>query len=91
MKKDISLTSIIHPLGKFLKRFNLIVFFLVVSLCLFVAILILLPITNLSTSESQATSSQAIDATFDQITINKLQNGSSQSYTPERRSSPFSE
>lgn len=92
MKKDISLTTIIYPVGVFLKRFNFIIFFLLVSASLFFAILTLLPITSLSTTETQANSSQAIDATFDQTVIDKLQNNSSpNSYTPQSRNSPFTE
>lgn len=93
MKKNISISFSIKPVIHFFKRFHAIIFFLIVSACLFIAILLLLPITSLSTSESQTTSQPLVNSTFDQETINKLRNGSSSgsTYTPGERKSPFVE
>ena len=92
MKINISLKSGIKSLLGFLKRFHTIIFFLIVSACLFTAIVLLLPITNLSMDESQAPG-QTIDSSFDQATINRLRNNTSagSSNQPGERKSPFSE
>lgn len=92
MKKDVSISSTLKPLVKFFKRFHIIIFFLIVSTGLFTAILILLPITSLTSKESQTTG-QKIDGTFDQATIDRLRKGASASPapTPGQRTSPFVE
>ena len=93
MKKgSVSLSDLGKPVTKFLKRFHTIIFFLIVSAGLFTAIVILLPITNLSSVNSGVTG-QTIDSSFDQTTIDQLQNGSSteSTYTPGERKSPFVE
>lgn len=79
------------PALSFLKRFHAIIFFLIVSACLFIAIFLLLPITNLSTNNSPATG-QTIDDSFDQATIDRLRGGASTNVPqPSERASPFVE
>lgn len=92
MKNDISITELTKPLVKFLKRFHTIIFFLIVSAGLFTAIVILLPITSLTSKESQTTG-QTVDGSFDQATIDRLRKGNSSTstYTPGPRKSPFVE
>lgn len=92
MKNSPSVSISIKPIVKFFKRFHAIIFFLIVSACLFVAILTLLPITNLPTNETQTTG-QTIDGSFDQATIDRLRSGgsASSSYQPGERTSPFTE
>ena len=91
MKTIILSTNKTKPLANFFRRFNAIIFFLLVSACLFIAILLLLPITSLSSDESQ-TSGQTIDSSFDQSTIDRLRSGgASTSHQPGERKSPFSE
>ena len=84
-------TNRADPLVGFFKRFHVIVFFLVVSVCLFFAILLLLPIINQPTDGSKA-SGQAVDGAFDQATIDRLRdNNPANSSQPGERSSPFTE
>lgn len=92
MKKDISINNSIKPIIGFFRRFHGIIYFLVVSTCLFVAIFTLLPITSLSTEESR-TSGQTVDGSLDQATIDRLRNGtaSGSAYQPGERQSPFNE
>lgn len=91
MKTKVLNTDKAKPLTNFFRRFNAIIFFLLVSACLFIAILLLLPITNLSSEESQ-TSGKTIDSSFDQGTIDRLRSGGATSaHQPGERTSPFSE
>ena len=91
--KSISIGDITKPVAKFLKRFHTIVFFLIVSGLLFIAIAVLLPITSLST-EVAPSAGQKIDGAFDQTTIDRLEKkgaSSNSSYEPGERKSPFVE
>lgn len=92
MKNNVSVTELIKPLERFFRRFHTIIFFLIVSVGLFTAIVILLPITSLTSKESQTTG-QTIDGSFDQATIDRLRKGNSSTstYTPGPRKSPFVE
>lgn len=86
-----SLESITTPAAKFLRRYHLLIFFLVVSIALFAAIAILLPITNVSRSDPGA-SGTPVDSTFDETTIEQLRNSDDSSpYQAGKRKSPFSE
>lgn len=82
-------TTGLRPVVTFFKRFHAIIFFLIVSACLFVAIVLLLPVTNLSTTQSQP--AQTVDASFDQATIDKLRSSSSSTIQPGERTNPFNE
>ena len=91
--KSLSVSDISKPIVKFLKRFHTIVFFLIVSVGLFISIATLLPITSLST-EVAPSAGQKIDASFDQATIDRLQKkdeSPDSSYQPGKRKSPFTE
>lgn len=85
-----SLSASLQPITNFFKRFHSILFFLVVSGGLFAAIFALLAIINLS-STTASSSDQVINGTFDQETIERLNNGASSSAQPGSRESPFIE
>ncbi len=92
-KSNISISDITKRFAKFFKRFQSIIFFLAVSVALFAAIATLLPITSFSIKVPPS-SGQAVDSTFDQATIDRLQkNGTSSDtfYEPSGRKSPFTE
>jgi hypothetical protein len=87
---SINLSDITRSIGTFFRRFHTLLFFLVVSGGLFVAILMLLGIIALSSS--QATSSdQTVNGTFDEATIQRIDQDSAPPVTPTGRSSPFVE
>lgn len=90
MKSDISLAKIVHALGTFVKRYHTILFFLGVSGGLFTAIVMLLAIISLSSSTATS-SDNAINGTFDEATIQRIEQDSSQPATPGSRKSPFVE
>jgi hypothetical protein len=92
MKKNASMSlPNMKSVTRFVRRYNLILFFLAVSTALFVAIAILLPITNLSSGENSTATNDAVNPSFDEATIKQLRDGSSSSYTPGDRQSPFTE
>jgi uncharacterized membrane protein len=90
MKKDISTPNIIGNAGAILRRFQTLLFFLLVSAGLFVAIVALLSTINLS-STTATSSEQSLNASFDEETIQRLKQGSSKQITPGARQSPFVE
>ncbi len=90
MKSDINLSGITKGFGAFFKRFHVILFFLVVSGSLFVAIAMLLSIISLS-STTAPSSDQAVNGAFDEATINRLKSDESAQATPSGRQSPFVE
>jgi len=90
MKSDINLTGIIRGFVAFFRRFHTLIFFLVVSGGLFVAILMLLSIISLSASTATS-SDQVINATFDEATIQRIELGSSPSVPSGARKNPFVE
>lgn len=93
MNKSISFSfeNITAPALKFLRRYHLLIFFLLVSIALFTAIAILLPITNLSANDPTA-SGTPVDTTFDETTIEQLRNSDTASpYQAGNRKSPFTE
>jgi len=92
IKKGIPITANVRSIVKFLRKFHAIIFFLIVSICLFSAIFILLPVTSITSDKSQATN-KSIDGSFDENTINKLRNGTNTgaSYQPGERTNPFNE
>lgn len=90
MGGDINLKGITQGFGSFIRRFHTILFFLVVSSGLFVAILMLLSIINLSATPA-ASSDQTINGTFDDETIRRINQDSAEQITPGSRQSPFVE
>lgn len=90
MKNDITLDGLIKPVIVFFKRFHTILFFLVVSAGLFIAILMLLSVINAS-SDKSATADNAVSGSFDEDTIRRLENGRNKNISPEGRPSPFVE
>lgn len=95
MKKNVSISISFRELGsrlgKIVRRYHLLLFFLAVSSGLFVSIAILLPITSLSSSEATS-SEKTLDTSFDQATIQRLQSKSSSNPSaPGQRKNPFSE
>lgn len=90
MKNNINLTSFIKGFAGFIRRFHTLLFFLVVSGGLFVAILMLLSIISLS-STTASNSNQTIDGTFDEATIQRVKQDSTEQITPGPRQSPFVE
>jgi hypothetical protein len=90
MKNDQSISALFAPIAGFLKRFHTLLFFLIVSGSLFLAIVSLLDIIEVSSSTSTS-SDQAINGNFDKETIQKIKDGGSINVTPGKRTSPFSE
>lgn len=90
MKNNVSLSAIIGPLAAFFKRFHTLIFFLIVSGGLFAAIMVLLSVIALSTTIAPS-SDQTIDGTFDEATIQRLEQDEVKQITPGARTSPFSE
>lgn len=90
MKKDMNITGVFTGIGSFLRRFHTLLFFLAVSGGLFVAILMLLSIIALS-STTASSSTQNIDGSFDEATIQRVQADSTEQITPGSRLSPFVE
>ena len=80
-----------QPLVRFIRRFHTIIFFVVISIGLFGAIVVLLGVIDLS-SQVAPSSSQTISDSFDQSTIDRV--NSSQNQSPAiagKRPSPFIE
>jgi hypothetical protein len=87
---NIQLDSTLKLLTHFIKRFHTLLFFLLVSASLFVAILMIISAITLS-STTASTSTQAVSGTFDEQTINRLQQSTSTPIKHSGRLSPFSE
>lgn len=90
MKTSTDITAIGSGIMTFVRRFHTILFFLVVSVGLFVAIAMLVSIINLS-STTATSSAQTIDGSFDEATITRLKQSSSGQINPGARPSPFVE
>lgn len=90
MNGNLDIKAITGGLNSFFRRFHTLLFFLVVSGGLFVAILMLLAIINLS-STAASTSDQTIDGTFDEATIQRIDQDSNEQILPGSRESPFVE
>lgn len=90
MNASLDITVIGKVIATFIKRFHTIIFFLIVSIGLFIAIVMLVGIINLS-STTATSSAQTIDGSFDEETINRLKQSSSGQVTPGTRRSPFVE
>ena len=93
--KDLSLNitveAIKKPLVSFIRRFHTIMFFLFISIALFISITLLMSFINISSSTA-TNSSQAINTTFDQQTIDRINDlGNNSSSKPGQRSNPFIE
>lgn len=88
--KDLKLSGIIGLLTQFVRRFHTIIFFLLVSTSLFVAILTLIDIIGAS-SGTAATSNQTINGTFDNTTIQRINDATTKTVQPGSRPSPFVE
>lgn len=88
--KNIQLSGIIDPIASFLRRFHMLLFFLLVSGGLFAAIVVLISIVNTSSNVSTATDN-SITNTFDQDTIRRIENDTTTVAKPGNRPSPFVE
>lgn len=91
MKTSLDIRSIKEVIADFFRRFHTLLFFLIVSGGLFVAILTLLNIISVSSSVAPD-SSDAISGEFDQATIERVSNlGGRSASQPGNRASPFVE
>lgn len=90
MKNNITLSGLTKPLSQFLRRFHTLLFFLLVSGGLFVAILALMSIIETS-SKVASNSDNAISGQFDQTTIQQLKQKSTPATPQGDRSNPFAE
>ena len=90
MKGNVDLSVLLRGFSGFMRRFHTLLFFLIVSGGLFVAILMLLNIINLSSSTAES-SDQTINGTFDEPTIQRLEQDATVPITPGGRVSPFVE
>lgn len=87
---NIQLGSFFKPLIHFVRRFHTILFFLLVSISLFIAILLIMDIISLS-SQTSTSSNQTVSGSFDEETINRLQQSTAIPPKPAGRQSPFTE
>ena len=88
---NINLDAIVAPVAKFFHRFHTILFFLIMSIGLFLAIVILLTIIEQS-GQTGTPSSELISNSFDQSTIDKIESlESREASKPGDRPSPFVE
>ena len=90
MKKSLNVAGVFVKIGYFFRRFHTLLFFLLVSGGLFIAILMLLSIISLS-STTASSSTQNINGTFDEETIQRVKTDSTDQITPGARRSPFVE
>jgi len=88
--KSISLSSIVDPIAVFMRRFHMLLFFLLVSGGLFIAIAVLISIINVS-SNSNVSSDNAINGSFDESTIQRIEQDTTNAAVPGNRPSPFVE
>ena len=88
--ETLRLSDLFKLLAAFLHRFHTILFFLVVSGGLFVAIMTLISIVNMS-SDSASTSDNAVNGSFDEDTIKRVQQDATTTPQPGSRASPFVE
>lgn len=87
---SISIPDITRSIGAFFRRFHTLLFFLAVSGGLFAAIVMLLGIIALSSSTATS-SDQVVNGTFDEETIQRIDQDAVQPAAPGTRSSPFVE
>lgn len=90
MKSTMSFSKITNVLGSFFQRFHTIIFFMIVSTGLFVAILMLLSVISLSSSTTSSYK-QSINGSFDEATIQRIEQRSSGESAAGDRLSPFVE
>jgi hypothetical protein len=90
MKSSIRISEIIEPIAGFLRRFHMLLFFLLVSGGLFAAIMVLISIINVS-SNSNVKSDNAIKGSFDEATIRRIEQDTTNVAKPGARPSPFVE
>lgn len=90
MKSNIRLSAIVDPVAGFLRRFHMLLFFLLVSGGLFIAIMVLISIINVS-SNSNVSSDNAINGSFDEDTIRRIEQDTTNTALPGNRPSPFVE
>jgi hypothetical protein len=91
MKTSIDIRAIQESITDFFRRFHTILFFLMISAGLFIAILILLNIIELS-SKAATGNTDKILSDFDQTTIDRVNSlGGRSASQPGDRSSPFVE
>lgn len=88
--KNINVSTIFEPIATFFRRFHILLFFLVVSGGLFAAVLTLISIINTSSSTSMA-ADNSINGSFDQETIQRIENDTTTVAQPGSRPSPFVE
>ena len=90
MKSSLDVSKFKEAIVTFFKRFHTIIFFLLVSLGLFVAILMLLSVIELS-NKAASSSDQVISGAFDETTIQRIQQKSFEELPAVSRISPFVE
>lgn len=90
MKNNLNIAGVVKNIGSFIRRFHTLIFFLIVSGGLFVAILMLLSIISLS-STTATSSTQTVNGAFDEATLQRLKQDSTEQITPGSRQSPFVE
>lgn len=87
---NIQFDSLFKPLAHFVKRFHTLLFFLLVSAGLFIAILLIMSAVSLS-STTAPSAEQSVSGTFDEQTINRLQQSTTGPVKHTGRQSPFTE
>jgi hypothetical protein len=88
--KTINLSGIFSLIAGFLRRFHMLLFFLLVSGGLFMAITALISIVTVS-SNSAVTSDNTVNGTFDEDTIKRIEQNTTTTPQPGNRPSPFVE
>lgn len=90
MKNSINIAQITRPFTQFMRRFHTLLFFLLVSGGLFVAILMLMSIIGVS-STTASSSDTTISGQFDTATIQQLKQKSVPAAPQGKRTNPFFE
>ncbi len=90
--KDIKLELSLKPVTTFFGRFHTIIFFVAVSAGMAAAIIALITIVNLSSTDAP-NASNPVDGSFDQVTIDKINQLGTKPPAPPtgKRISPFVE
>lgn len=93
MKQSIDLKNVSKALTRFFERYHTIVFFLFLGIGLAVCMIMIVQIINLS-SQTDMSGVTPIDQTFDEATVERLQEldrSDQQPHTPSGRVNPFVE
>lgn len=91
MKTSLNMHDLTHSIARFFRRFHTILFFLLVSSGLFIAILMLLAVIGVSSTSTKG-DNEVIISEFNQSTIDRIKSlGNETPSQPIGRKNPFVE